>query len=154
MTEKIAPYVRRAYYYETDKMSIVHHANYIRWFEEARIDFMRRVGLDCAALERRGILIPVTGVEAKYKSSVFFDEEIEVRPRLIYFNGVRAAFSYEIRALERDVLAVTGESWHCFIDEQTRAPVNMKKAEPEFYARAMELVEGGNQRKRKGANLK
>lgn len=152
MAEKIAPYIRRAYYYETDKMAIVHHANYIRWFEEARIDFMRRAGLDCAALESRGILIPVTSVEAKYKSSVFFDEEIEVRPRLIYFNGVRAAFSYEIRALERDALAVTGESWHCFIDEQTRAPVNMKKAEPEFYARAMELVEGGNERKRKGAS--
>ena len=151
MAESFAPYVRKAYYYETDKMAIVHHSNYIRWFEEARIDFMRRVGLDCAALESRGILIPVTSVEAKYKSSIFFDEEVSVQPHLIYFNGVRAAFRYEIRAVERDILAVTGESWHCFIDEKSRAPVNMKKNEPEFYARAIELVEGGNERKRKGA---
>ena len=147
MAESIAPYVRRADYYETDKMAIVHHSNYIRWFEEARIDFMRRTGLDCAALESRGILIPVTGVEAKYKSSVFFDEEVAVQPHLIYFNGIRVGFTYEIRAVERNVLAVTGESWHCFIDEQTRAPVNMKKVEPEFYARALELVEGENKRR-------
>lgn len=147
MNENFAPYTRRAYYYETDKMGIVHHSNYIRWFEEARIDFMRRAGLDCAALESRGIMIPVTGVEAKYRSSIFFDEEVEVRPRLIFFNGVRAAFSYEIYGVERNVLAVTGESWHCFIDVNTRAPVRMKKAEPEFCRRALELVEGGNIRR-------
>lgn len=142
MAETFAPYVRRAYYYETDKMSIVHHSNYIRWFEEARIDFMRRAGLDCAMLENEGILMPVTGVEAKYKSSIFFDEEFSVRPRLVYFNGVRASFKYEIRAVKRDVPAVTGESWHCFIDEKTRVPVNLKKTSPWFYARALELVEG------------
>lgn len=149
MAESFAPYVRRVYYYETDKMAVVHHSNYIRWFEEARIDFMRLAGLDCASLESRGILIPVTGVEAQYKASVFFDEEVAVQSRLIYFNGVRAAFSYEIRAVERGVLAVTGESWHCFIDEKSRAPVNMKRSEPGFYARAMELVEGGNKRKQR-----
>lgn len=146
MAESFAPYVRRAYYYETDKMAIVHHSNYIRWFEEARIDFMRRAQLDCAALESRGILIPVISVEAKYKSSVFFDEEVAVQPHLVYFNGVRVAFTYEIRAVERNALAVTGGSWHCFIDEQTRAPVNMKRVEPEFYARALELVDGENKR--------
>ena len=72
MAESFAPYVRRAFYYETDKMAIVHHSNYIRWFEESRIDFMRRAGLDCAMLEGEGILMPVTGVEAKYRSSIFF----------------------------------------------------------------------------------
>ena len=141
MAERLAPYARRVYYYETDKMGIVHHSNYIRWFEEARIDFMRRAGLDCAALESRGILLPVTGVEAKYRSSIFFDEEFAVYPHLVYFNGVRAAFSYEVYAVERSVLAVTGESWHCFIDEKTRAPVRMKRAEPEFYERGLLLLE-------------
>lgn len=147
MTGNFAPYVRRAYYYETDKMGIVHHSNYIRWFEEARIDFMRRAGLDCAGLESRGILIPVTGVEAKYRSSVFFDEEVAVYPHLVYFNGIRISFRYEICAVERDVLAVTGESGHCFIDEKTRRPVNMKKFDTDFYTRGLELVEGGNKRR-------
>ena len=141
MGEGFAPYVRRAYYYETDKMAIVHHSNYIRWFEEARIDFMRRAGLDCAALESRGILIPVTSVEAKYRASVFFDEVVAVHPHLVFFNGVRVGFTYEIYAVERNVLAVTGESWHCFIDEKTRAPVRMKSVEPEFYERGLLLLE-------------
>ena len=42
--EKIHVYERDAYYYETDKMSVVHHSNYIRWFEEARVNFMKKVG--------------------------------------------------------------------------------------------------------------
>ena len=147
MEESFAPYVRRVYYYETDKMSVVHHSNYIRWFEESRIDFMRHAGLDCAMLEGEGILMPVTGVEAKYRSSIFFDEDFSVRPHLVYFNGVRASFRYEIRAVKRDVLAVTGESWHCFIDEKTRAPVNLKRMSLWIYARALELVEGENKRR-------
>ena len=147
MAENFAPYVRRAYYYETDKMAIVHHSNYIRWFEEARIDLMRRAGLDCAELESRGILIPVTGVEAKYHSSVFFDEEVAVHPHLVYFNGIRITFRYEIYAVERNALAVTGESGHCFIDEKTRRPVNIRRFDTQFYERGLELVEGGNKRR-------
>ena len=42
---KLRPYSRRVYYYETDKMGIVHHSNYIRWFEEARVDLIEQAGL-------------------------------------------------------------------------------------------------------------
>jgi acyl-CoA thioester hydrolase len=143
MDEKNKPYTRRVFYYETDKMGIVHHSNYIRWFEEARIDFMRRVGLDCDRQEREGILMPVTEVQCKYKSSVRFDEQVEVYSHLVYFNGVRASFKYEIYTAPEHVLAVTGESWHCFIDEGTRRPVNLRKSSPDFYRLAMTLVEGG-----------
>ena len=44
---EVKPYIRRANYYETDQMGIVHHSNYIRYSEEARIELMRQVGLDC-----------------------------------------------------------------------------------------------------------
>ena len=63
---KVKPYRRRANYYETDKMGIVHHTNYIRYFEEARIDLMRQVGCDCRTLEEMNIIIPVVDVYAKY----------------------------------------------------------------------------------------
>ena len=42
---QIVPYEHKAQYYETDKMGIIHHSNYIRWFEEARIDYMEQAGI-------------------------------------------------------------------------------------------------------------
>lgn len=56
-------------YYETDKMGITHHSNYIRWMEEARIDFLRQIGWDYAKLESIGIISPVTAVNCKYKKA-------------------------------------------------------------------------------------
>ena len=48
---KIKPYERSVYYYETDRMQIVHHSNYIRWIEEARLDWMRQIGWDYKSIE-------------------------------------------------------------------------------------------------------
>ena len=56
---QIIPYSREVFYYETDQMGIVHHSNYVRWLEEARIDFMKQIGISYAAMEEMGILIPM-----------------------------------------------------------------------------------------------
>lgn len=61
-------------YYETDKMGITHHSNYIRWMEEARIDFLRQIGWDYAKLESIGIISPVIAVNCKYKKSTTFED--------------------------------------------------------------------------------
>ena len=61
-------------YYETDRMDCVHHSNYIRWFEEARIDWMRQQGYGCRELEDQGLIIPVVDASAKYLRSVLFDD--------------------------------------------------------------------------------
>ena len=60
-------YTHRVQYYETDQMGIVHHSNYIRWFEEARIDWMRHCGISYREMEKQGIIVPVLGVEATYR---------------------------------------------------------------------------------------
>ena len=57
---KQQPYLRRVHYYETDQMAIVHHSNYIRWFEEARLDFLNQIGLNYRAMEEQGIGRPST----------------------------------------------------------------------------------------------
>ena len=51
------PYSRKVYYYETDRMNIVHHSNYIRWLEEARIDLLDQMGISFPEIESRGLLI-------------------------------------------------------------------------------------------------
>ena len=58
-------YLRKVHYHETDKMGITHHTNYIKWMEEARIDFLDQIGWSYARLEREGILSPVIGVECR-----------------------------------------------------------------------------------------
>ena len=59
---RIKPYRRAVQYYETDMMGIVHHANYIRWMEEARIDFLAQLGFPYARMEAEGVLSPVRSV--------------------------------------------------------------------------------------------
>ena len=72
------PYEHKVQYYETDKMGIVHHSNYIRWMEEARIDFLDQIGWNYKVMEDEGIISPVTGVESKYKQNTSFGDVISI----------------------------------------------------------------------------
>ncbi len=140
MSAEFAPYLRHVNYYETDKMGIVHHSNYIRWMEEARFDYMRQSGMRYAQMETLGMIMPVVDVTCQYLASAHYDETVTIRTVLTAFNGVRAAYRYEM-FLPDGTLCCTGTSSHCFLDEATRVPVNLKKRDPEFYARARALVE-------------
>lgn len=135
------PYIRRANYYETDKMGIIHHANFIRWFEEARFDYMRQSGLNYETMEADGILVPVTDFSCKCKFPIRFDEVVEIRTHLISFNGVRVTYGYEIYILDGLKLAVTGDSGHCFINAHTRRPLNLKRQHPALYEKGIELLD-------------
>ena len=55
----MSPYIRKVQYYETDMMGVVHHANYLHWMEEARIDFLDRLGFPYADMEAAGVISPV-----------------------------------------------------------------------------------------------
>ena len=68
--KELITYKHKVQYYETDQMSIVHHSNYIRWFEEARIDFLEQIGMNMEEIERNGVQIPVLSVSSNYRSSV------------------------------------------------------------------------------------
>lgn len=89
-------YELRAQYYETDQMGIIHHSNYIRWFESARIWYMHQVGADYRQMEEMGILSPVLEVSCTYKSMVHFDDMVEVVPKIEKYNGIRMELSYQI----------------------------------------------------------
>ena len=75
-------YQRRINYYETDGMQVVHHSNYIRFLEEARIYYMDKMGLPYSILESEGIMIPVLGVNCTYKHPAKFDDIIEINVKM------------------------------------------------------------------------
>lgn len=134
------PYRRKAYYYETDRMDIVHHSNYVRWLEEARVDLMEQAGCPFELTEERGILSPVLSVSAEYKYPVRFGEEFEVRCRLTYFNGCKFELEYEVTNLTTGQLSLRAKSVHCFTDRELR-PIRMQKKHPELYAELMKVLE-------------
>jgi acyl-CoA thioester hydrolase len=134
-------YRRKAHYHETDQMGVIHHANYIRWFEEARIDFMDRMGFGYAKAEAAGLVIPVLGVSCDYKSMVHFDDTVEITSTITAFDGIRMTVSYRITDEATGVLRTLGESRHCFL--RGGRPVSLKKVMPELYALFLACVEGG-----------
>ncbi|ANU54302.1 acyl-CoA thioesterase [Acutalibacter muris] len=130
-------YLRPVHYYETDRMDCVHHSNYIRWFEEARIHFMSENGFPYEGLEAAGVVSPVLSVEASYRSMCRFGDTVEIAVELAAYTGTRIAFSYTVR-LSGD-LKCFGRTAHCFINEAGR-PVSLKKVMPEYHRIASKLL--------------
>lgn len=125
-------YERRINYYETDKMGIVHHSNYIRFLEEARCAFLDYIGIPYKSIEDTGLMIPVLGVNCKFKHHVTFDDVILIKVSVKDFNGVRLIISYEVTDKNTSDLVLTGETTHCFTDDKLK-PVNIKKHYPEIF---------------------
>ena len=126
----MTPYSRIVHYYETDMMGVVHHANYIHWMEEARIDFMDRLGFPYAAMEARGILSPVKSVACEYKAPCTFGDRITVPVCVESFNGVVMVIRYEMRK-EGGAVVCEARSEHVFLNREGRF-VRMRQEMPDF----------------------
>ena len=126
-------------YYETDKMGITHHSNYIRWMEEARVDFLTQIGWDFSKLESMGIVSPVVSVECRYKLTTTFPEVIRIFVSVEEFKGVKLKLKYRMENKEGKMVS-EGRSEHCFLDTNGR-PIRLNKDFPEFYHTLTELAE-------------
>ncbi|MBQ3509117.1 MAG: acyl-CoA thioesterase [Peptococcaceae bacterium] len=124
-------YKHKVQYYETDQMGMVHHSNYIRWFEEARVDYLDAIGLPYKQMEEEGIGSPVLEMHCQYKSKVTFGETVTIRVRMKSYTGLRFSVVYEVIG-EDGKLRCTGESGHCFMTMAGR-PLSIKKAKPEWH---------------------
>ena len=131
---------RRINYYETDKMGIVHHSNYIRYLEEARTFWLREIGLPFELLEENGITIPVLGVECKYVHHVTFSDIILIKTFVKEYNGVRMTVGYDVTEKETGKTVICAETKHCFTDKSLK-PINLKKFAPEFSKKFEDLKE-------------
>lgn len=125
------PYTHKVQYYETDKMGITHHSNYIRWMEEARTDFLEQIGWSYKKLEDLGIISPVTSVDCKYRKTTTFADLIEIKVWIEAFKGVKLVLGYTMTNCATNDIVCTAHSEHCFLDE-TGNIVRLKKAFPEF----------------------
>lgn len=137
--EQYRVFKRQIHYYETDKMQVVHHSNYIRFLEECRMDFMKQIGLDYAKMEKEGIMIPVLFVECDYQVPVRFGDTICIVPMLEKFKGVKFEMRYRIYSEDFSVLHNEAATGHCFLHTDF-TPVRLKKDFPDIYQTLEPLV--------------
>ncbi len=125
-------YERKVNYYETDKMGVVHHANYIKYFEEARIYFIEKLGQSYKEFEERGIIMPVLSVECSYKTSADFADILLISTKLTELGGVKARFEYTAINKNTGDIVCTGSSSHGFLDKSFK-PLNIKRKYGDIY---------------------
>lgn len=133
-------YKRKAYYHETDQMAIIHHSNYIKWLEEARIDFMKQIGVSYRKMEEESILIPVLNVTLDYKTMVKFDDYVFIHVWFKKYNGIRFTMEYVITNEDESIIYSKGSSKHCFFDYDKNL-LALSKEKPELHEKFMNALE-------------
>ncbi|MBO1307893.1 acyl-CoA thioesterase [Enterococcus sp. 669A] len=126
-------YQRKPFYYETDKMGIIHHSNYIRWFEEARVDLLEFLDYPFEKIEEIGVMVPVLAVSSTYKEMVRFGDEIIIHPTISKYTGTRLNFEYQIINQATGAVATIGTSDHCFMSSETSRLIHLKRQHPELH---------------------
>ena len=129
-------------YYETDKMGITHHSNYIRFMEEARIWFLKEIGWGYDKMEEEGSISPVVSVSCNYKKTTTFPDEIAISVSVLEVNQVKLKLGYTMTLGE--TVVCTAESVHCFLSSSGK-PISIQKQFPEFYQKLCELSRGAKE---------
>ncbi|MBR2832350.1 MAG: acyl-CoA thioesterase [Oscillospiraceae bacterium] len=132
-------YRHTVHYYETDKMGVAHHSNYIRWMEEARVAFLDSIGWDYARVEEEGIVSPVLGIECRYRSFTRFSDTVDIDVWVESFTGARLRFGYDMKNSAGQTV-FTAVSEHCFMNPQGRV-MRLKRDCPRLYDVLMSLAQ-------------
>lgn len=109
-------------YGETDQMGVVHHSNYLRYFEVARLEWLSALGVSYASMEKEGLIMPVIDVKVTYKTPALFDDSLTIYIFLSELPRVKIIFFYEIKN-QKDEIVCTGETTLAFLNAKTRKPV-------------------------------
>lgn len=131
-------YRHKIQYYETDKMGVTHHSNYIRFMEEARVDFLSQIGWDYERLEESGIISPVTAIDCRFKTPTAFADIIDIEVWIEEFKGARLKIGYVMKNADNATVC-EAHSEHCFINPDGR-PIRLQREYPEFAEVLSELA--------------
>ena len=119
-------------YAETDKMGIVHHSNYLIWFEAGRTDFIKKSNISYSEMEAKGILIPLAESNCKYILGAKYEEELIIRTWIKQLTPVKVEFNYSVfREKDQKELA-NGSTLHVFVNNGFKI-INLKKSYQKIY---------------------
>lgn len=137
---------RKVRYYETDRMGVVHHSNYLRILEDARMDWMDDNIMKYSELEKMGVIVPAISATGNFKGFLHFDEHFSVVMKLVEYTGVRMKFSYEIYSDDTGKLCYDGETSHFFSSDALKTgkdymPISIKHKFPEIHEKMLSMLE-------------
>ena len=104
-------------FFDTDAMAVVHHANYFRWFEMGRVEFMRNAGITLNELMEKGIVFPITEVSCQYKASAKYDDWVVIKVTPTALTPVKMVFSYQVFREDGHVLLAEGKTQNLFTNK-------------------------------------
>ena len=122
MEESFYPVPLRVRYAETDQMGVVHHSTYPIWFEAARTELSRAVGMSYSEWERRGVLLMVTDLSCRYRKPARYDEEVTVWVRVAEVASRRVVFEYRVSSENGETIA-EGVSRHLVVARTSGRPM-------------------------------
>ena len=123
----------RVRYAETDQMGIVHHSNYLIWFEQGRSDLCRTKGFSYKAMEEEGnALMVVAESYVRYKSPAFYEDLLTIKTRVAEVRSRSVRFVYEVFRAADSTLIAEGETHHLVTDDKKKVRVL-----PEIYRKLL-----------------
>ncbi|SHM26443.1 acyl-CoA thioester hydrolase [Ruminococcus flavefaciens] len=117
----------------------VHHSNYIRFFDEARVDYLKQADIPFDMLEQLGILLHTLSLNCEYKRPLVFDEPFSVYGTLVKFNGTTLELDYRVVSEKSGEVNAIGHSLHCLTDKNMK-PIRLKNKYPDIYNRFLEYL--------------
>ncbi|MFO7636888.1 MAG: thioesterase family protein [Clostridia bacterium] len=130
MMELISEVVVR--YAETDQMGIAHHSHYAVWFEAARTEFIKSLGMSYTQCEERGIRLPLFSISTSFIRPAHYEDVLLVRAYILEMTPARLVMGYQVSNKESGVLLSEGTTRHAWTDRELK-PVNLKKYDKEIY---------------------
>ncbi|RAL26840.1 acyl-CoA thioesterase [Thermoflavimicrobium daqui] len=137
--KSVSETIIRVRYQETDQMGVVYHTNYMVWFEVARTDFVRDIGLSYRDMEKLGVLLPVIEVNCVFRSPARYDDEIIIKTYVKELSGSKVIFEYEVLRKEDNKLLATGFSKHLWVNREMKR-INLAHVLPDIYERLLQYA--------------
>jgi acyl-CoA thioester hydrolase len=112
----------RSRYSETDKMGYVYYGRYLEYFEVARTEMIRAIGVPYSKLEDQGVMLPVIESHIEYKAPLLYDDEILVNVLMFDTPAVKLETYYKMSTSRTDTVHAVGKVILCFMNDKTRKP--------------------------------
>lgn len=124
-------------YGETDAMGVVHHANYYLYFEVAREDLIKELGISYKELEESGVMLPLVETQCKYIEAAKYDDNLVVEATISQLTPVKVKVAYVIRREEDNKILAKGNTLQAFVDRKTFRIINLKNFNKELWDNLM-----------------
>ena len=111
----------RVRYGETDQMGYMYYGNYAEWYEVARVEMLRSLGMTYRSVEESGVMMPVLELKCKYIRPALYDEEITIKVTITEMPATRIRFVYELFN-ESGTMINIGETTLVFVNIQSKRP--------------------------------